>query len=130
MTEGLKSRLKLLAEYHGHSIRRFEEICQLGRANIANMKEDGALGSDKISKIIEAFPDTSCEWLLTGKGDMIKTKSEDQPISTTHVDELIHVIQTQAATLLEQQRFINDHFGQEGIGRATPPHKGVKSAEN
>lgn len=33
---------------------------------------DRAVGSDKISKILDSYPDLNAEWLLTGGGDMMK----------------------------------------------------------
>lgn len=70
MDTSIKERIKLIANQHGYSIRKFEEHCQLGRGNISNMSEDGSIGSDKLSKIIDNFPEISIHWLLTGKGDM------------------------------------------------------------
>ena len=62
----IKDRLKEMAQAHGYSIRGFEEKCGLGRGNISNMSADGSIGSDKLSKIIDAFPDANVHWLLTG----------------------------------------------------------------
>lgn len=42
------------------------------------MNEDGALGSDKLSKIIDTLPEVSCEWLLTGRGDMLRDEQQRQ----------------------------------------------------
>lgn len=64
--EAIRDRLKEMARLHGLSIRGFEEKCGLGRGNISNMSPDGSIGSDKLSKIIAAFPDTNINWLLTG----------------------------------------------------------------
>ena len=130
MIDGLKDRIKQVATYYGCSIRKFEEICHLGRGNISNMSE--VVGSDKVTKIIDAYPEVSCEWLLTGRGEMLKQKAEDHSDASaiTHVDELTRIIQTQAATLLEQQRFINEHFGQVGSRRITPPHKFSEYPDN
>lgn len=36
------------------------------------MNENGSIGSDKLSKIIDSFPFFDAVWLLTGKGDMIR----------------------------------------------------------
>jgi len=47
-------------------MRAFEEVCGLGRGNISNMSPDGSLGSDKLSKIIDTFPEIDLHWLLTG----------------------------------------------------------------
>ena len=46
----LKGRIKILSVHLGLSIREFERECGLKRGNISNMT--GALGSDKLSKII------------------------------------------------------------------------------
>lgn len=67
----IKDRLKEIASYYGLSIRALEEKCGLGRGNISNMKDDGALGSDKLSKIFDALPAISPMWLVSGKGSMI-----------------------------------------------------------
>lgn len=53
------------------SIRSFEEFCGLNRGNISNMGEDGSIGSDKLSKILDAFPALNPRWLLSGSGPML-----------------------------------------------------------
>lgn len=35
-------------------------------------KKDSSLGSEKIIKILEYFPELSAEWLLRGEGSMVK----------------------------------------------------------
>lgn len=67
--DNLKDRLKWLAKQNGLSMRAFEEKCGLGRGNISNMNQDGTLGSDKLTKIIDTFPGVDLYWLLTGKDD-------------------------------------------------------------
>ena len=47
----LKGRIKILSVHLGLSIREFERECGLKRGTISNMT--GALGSDKLSKIID-----------------------------------------------------------------------------
>ena len=69
----IKNRLKRLAQTEGLSIRAFEEMCGLGRGNISNMSQEGGIGSDKLTKIIDAFPMVDLYWLLTGEGDMLKS---------------------------------------------------------
>ena len=68
----MKSRLTEIADYVAGSTRSFEVACGLQRGNIGNMSDDGAIGSDKLAKIIDAFPFLDVEWILTGKGEMIK----------------------------------------------------------
>ena len=68
----IKERLKLIASHYGLSIRAMEERCGLGRGNISNMAQDGNLGSDKLSKIIDSLTQINPTWLLTGRGDMLQ----------------------------------------------------------
>ena len=68
----MKKRLIELIEYLKISVRKFEVDCSLQRGNIGNMSDDSAIGSDKLSKIIDKFPFVNIEWLLTGKGTMLK----------------------------------------------------------
>lgn len=66
MNNSLKNRLKAAAAEKGLSIRSFEAACGLKRANISSMAEDGALGSDKLAKIVATFPDIDLYWLVLG----------------------------------------------------------------
>ena len=70
----IKSRLLKLADYKDLSIRAFEEFCGLNRGNISNLAINGNIGSDKLSKIIDAMPEINTYWLLTGEGNMLKSK--------------------------------------------------------
>lgn len=62
----IKERLYSIAEFEGLSVRAFEERCGLGRGNISNMAPGGAIGSDKLTKILDTFPDIDVNWILTG----------------------------------------------------------------
>ena len=86
----IKARLREFATFSNLSIRSFEEKCGLNRGNISNMNEDGSIGSDKLSKILDTFPDLNPKWLITGSGTMTNdSKSYEiklptpQPISVT-----------------------------------------------
>lgn len=98
MAETIKDRLKQLAQLKGLSIRAFEETCGLGRGNISNMSQDGSIGSDKLSKIIDTFPGIDLYWLLTGKDDPTAFLSyngyDDMPSS--HDPQLLNKLLEQA----------------------------------
>lgn len=60
---------------------------------IGKAKKSGkAMNSVNIEKILLAYPDLNPEWLLTGKGEMLKTNSISRinssyhPVNTTHKD--------------------------------------------
>ncbi len=83
--ENLKDRLVSIAKQKKLSIRAFEEHCGLGRGNISNMSADGALGSDKLTKIIDTFPEVDLHWLLTGiySGASAVIEAQDLPNKAT-----------------------------------------------
>lgn len=62
----IKERLISIAEKEGLSVRAFEERCGLGRGNISNMGPNSAIGSDKLTKIFDTFPNIDLNWILTG----------------------------------------------------------------
>jgi len=77
-------RLKQFIEYKGFSIRSFEIECGVNNSTIKSaIRNNGSIGSDKLTKIVEKFPDLDANWLLSGKGTMIKgdflTHPESQP---------------------------------------------------
>jgi len=61
-------RIKQIIEYKGISTRKF--CIEIGVANgfFDKVKD---VGSGKVLKILETYPDISANWLLTGKGDML-----------------------------------------------------------
>ena len=65
-------RIKKIIEYKEISTRQF--CLKVGVANgfLDKVKD---VGSEKLMKILYAFPDISPEWLLTGKGAMLRGQS-------------------------------------------------------
>ncbi len=54
----------------------------LSNGLIGKAKSNGkALSVSNIEKVLNAFPDLSAQWLMTGKGEMLKTKCTSQHIS-------------------------------------------------
>ena len=92
MTETIKDRLKILAQNKGLSIRSFEEKCGLGRGNVSNMSQYGSIGSDKLSKIFDTFPDADLYWLLTGEGEMLREQQTPVAHRTDNPNEGIPLI--------------------------------------
>lgn len=70
MEETIKQRLITFIEYLGISTRSFEGNCNLSFGYIANLKSSPS--ANKIMKILNAYPDLSQDWLLTGEGEMLR----------------------------------------------------------
>lgn len=74
---GTTERLKEYLDYKGIANYRAEVDCGLSNGLLKNaLKAGSSLGSDKLEKILDAYPDLSAEWLLRGTGTMIIGESK------------------------------------------------------
>ncbi len=62
-------RLKLFIKSRGVGQTKFEELVGFSRGYISKVKT--SIGADKLSNIVEVFPELNLDWLITGKGEMI-----------------------------------------------------------
>ncbi len=72
-----KERLDLIIKALGLSGRAFEKACGLANGSYSSIGD--GVGADKLNKILINFPQISAEWLLTGRGGMLKEVSTDVP---------------------------------------------------
>ena len=75
-----KNRLLSFLKFLKMGQNAFEEKVGISRSYLSNNK--GSIGSDVINKIYEAYPELNLEWLIAGKGEMLKNgitpaKSDD-----------------------------------------------------
>ena len=66
----IKERLSLMLDFYGISKYKFCKDLSVSKSFLDN---DGDISSEKYANIIAHYPEISPEWLLTGKGDMLKT---------------------------------------------------------
>lgn len=69
-------RIRQYIEYKGISVRQFSKQAGLSNGFLGKVSD---VGSTKLSNIVEAFPELSLEWLVTGKGEMVRIN--DKPLS-------------------------------------------------
>ena len=86
----LKNRIKAVCVIFKLSVREFERECQLNRGNISNMT--GALGSDKISKIIARYPSINLYWL---QNEQLRLQNDQLRL----LDEMIERIKNKGKVL-------------------------------
>ena len=97
-------RLKEYLDSRGISNSRAEKDCGFSNGLISNAyKTKTAMGSDKIEKILTAYPELSAEWLLRGTGSMLITETPNRKTSVNNLKQrLIEFIKYKD---LSQQKF-------------------------
>jgi putative phage repressor len=80
-----KDRLLKYIEYTGLATSRFESLCGLSNGYVRNLKSQ--IGEDKLSTILNAFPELSKIWLLTGEGSMLVNTSNTSAPSPSSTEE-------------------------------------------
>jgi len=68
-----------LIKYNGLNVSTLEKMINASNGSISSaIKRDSSLKDETIIKILEVFPEVTCEWLLLGEGEMLKkTNSEE-----------------------------------------------------
>jgi phage repressor protein C with HTH and peptisase S24 domain len=99
----IQDRIRQYIDYKGITPYKF---CKELGLSMGYLDKKGAIGTDKYLKIIEYFPDINPEWLLTGKGEMLKKDYEVQLIhNPSYVeplfDEEINLYDIDAAANLQ-----------------------------
>lgn len=113
-------------------MRAFEEKCGLGRGNISNMSQEGTLGSDKLTKIIDTFPGIDLYWLLTGKDDPVGFLNyqgfDDTPNSND--PQLLNKLIRQAEEIGQLKKQIEKGFAHEAMHEAIPFAEAARNGLN
>lgn len=108
-------RIKQFIDYKGMTIAAFERSIGMANASFGkSLKNGGAIGSDKLEKILSVYPEISPAWLMTGRGEMLADEPtgtiKQQPIITDErlvtqgvtpelITELLNRITEQAAEI-------------------------------
>ena len=70
---GITKRIFQFIDYKSISKREFYIACNLSNGFLDKVSN---IGSDKIEKILSAYPEVSPEWLVTGNGGMLRSNSK------------------------------------------------------
>lgn len=74
-------RLYQIFDFKGDSVYKISKEIDVSNGYFAKTRaKQGNIGSDIIEKIVSYYTDVNVEWLITGKGEMLKTKSEENVI--------------------------------------------------
>ena len=80
----MNERLRQFIEYLGISIRNFEQKISVSNGLIARfLSKNTTIQSDVLSKICDTFSNLNPDWLLTGKGEMLRGSVSEAPPDNT-----------------------------------------------
>lgn len=103
----IKERIIMSANYYNLSVRKFEEKCHLNRGVLGNMSEKSNVGSDKLASIFDNCEEINPEWLITGKGNMLKKNIDSDKKKLDEYSEKDILIQSMQKTIDTQTELIN-----------------------
>lgn len=70
-------RIKDYIDYKGIKISSFEKSAGLSNGSFGGqLKKNRTIGIDKLENILKIYPDLNANWVLTGKGDMLRDKHD------------------------------------------------------
>lgn len=72
----IKDRLILFIESMGISKQLFFSEMGIAQSNFRGSNMKSSIGSDKVVKILAAYPSLSPGWLMLGEGDMLRTPAQ------------------------------------------------------
>ena len=89
MEETVKDRLTRFRQYKELGQGKFERLSGLSNGYLTQLRK--APGSEKLQRILCAFPELNRTWLLTGEGDMLNGVQAEQTIQPSTESD-IHLI--------------------------------------
>lgn len=127
----LKSRIFKFIEYKGITISEFERNSTLANGYLKKFK--GSIGSDKLNSISNYYPELSLEWLITGKGPMLKsteasTEDEEETEKDRFYQDIIFTYQEAAKDYRKKIEYLEAELAKAAPFAGEEKKKQSKSA--
>ena len=93
-------RIKAIMNHYNLSVNAFSAKIGANQVTInQQMNGDRKVSLDTILKIVNSFDLISAQWLLTGKGEMLKSSSSKEESAPITNDRLFSIIESQQRTI-------------------------------
>lgn len=117
----VKSRLLQFAKSQHLVMMDFYKKISIAQSNFSGKCAESALSTDKIIYILNVYPELSADWLLLGKGEMLRknnyknvaiasgyqTNASNGNIAMEQPVELLSILKSQQDTIHKQTDIIN-----------------------
>lgn len=85
----MDEKIRQIIEFYGLNVRQFEQKISASEGQIYKyLSRGGGLNSDTVAKILDNFPDISPDWLLLGKGEMLRSEAPKAAPSSAESDRI------------------------------------------
>lgn len=102
MSASLK-RIKEYIDFKGIRISMFEKSIGISNGSFGGqLKKNRTIGIDKLERILTFYPELNAEWVLTGKGTMLKDTEDHKLI----IESLRKIIKAQEKTIAALEQLI------------------------
>ena len=98
----IKGRFLQFLEKQNISVYKFSTESGISKSNFSGKSLSSELGGNQISEILTRFPELNPEWLLTGKGEMLRSESPKPASSTPADNDLVLKILAEKDRRIEQ----------------------------
>ena len=127
-------RLKEYIDAKGISISAFEKSVGMSNASFGkSLKNNGAIGTDKLENILSVYPDINSDWLLTGCGCMFRSEHPLQSEShlSTDLTQVVRLFLSELTKKDEEIKELNQQIcGLSGqIAKLEEQSKGLDYAK-
>ena len=78
-SSNIKDRVLQIVEYKGVTKESFFKKINMSYGNFKGKSKNTPLNSNAVADISTIYPDINLEWLITGKGEMLKKDGSSQP---------------------------------------------------
>ncbi|HLN94231.1 MAG TPA: helix-turn-helix transcriptional regulator [Flavobacterium sp.] len=103
------ARIRQIIKDKNLSVSAFEKKIGMSNNSIqVALKRNANVKDETLNHILAAFPEISAEWLLTGKGNMIRNAYPPVPESSSTVEEERYVIQLQREYIAQLKKEIEE----------------------
>ena len=93
-------RIKAIMNHYNLSVNAFSAKIGANQVTInQQMNGDRKVSLDTILKIVNSFDLISAQWLLTGKGEMLKSSSSKEESAPITNERLFSIIESQQRTI-------------------------------
>lgn len=109
----IKARILQFIENQGIQKKEFCDKTNISYSNLKGKSLNSEIGGEYLINIVEVYSEISPTWLLTGKGNMIKTleqNSEENSTNTKLYEQLLSAKDKEIAQKEEVISLLKDHI--------------------